>query len=403
MLNIIIHGASGRMGRTIAAMALEHPDDFNVVAGIDKFPDGAGDVPFPVYASFDACAEDCDCIIDFSLAEALPGVIEAACAKQSALVVATTGLTDADHERMQAASAIVPIFNATNMSLGINLMIDLIKQAAAFFGDGFDIEILEKHHKIKVDAPSGTAMTLAKEVASVFPEGRDFVFDRHAVRQKRGQRELGISAVRGGTVVGEHDVMFLGEDEIFEITHKAYSKRVFGSGALRAAKFVAGLPPRLYSMSDIMAAEKAITNASLERDQCVVTLSSVPYEMSVTPDVFDAVAAAGVNVDMISQSMPQNGAVDIAFTLPEAQLSKAMQALSVFPFAIGQCDAMAKLCVEGAGMEHRPGVAAGVFRVLANAGIAIRLITTSETKIAVCLEQKDAQAALDAINAAFQL
>lgn len=403
MIDLIIHGVAGRMGSTIAEMALQKPDVFRIAAGIDKFAQKVADAPFPVYTTFDDCAEACDCIIDFSLPEALPGVIEAACAKKSALVIATTGMRASDLERIKAASAIIPIFMASNMSLGVNLQIDLIKRAATFFGDAFDIEIVEKHHNIKVDAPSGTAMTLAREIASTFPDGKDFVFNRHDSRQRRDKREIGIHAVRGGTIVGEHDVSFFGEDECLTIEHKAYSKRVFGAGALRAAAFVSGLPAKLYSMSEMLAEEKAITNANLESDQSIITLHKVPFGQNALASLFETVAACGVNVDMISQSIPKDGFVDIAFTLPGAAMKDAVAALSAFPYVYEQRDAMAKLCIEGAGMEHRPGVAASVFRVLADAGIALELVTTSETKIAICLSQDDSEKALAATNAAFSL
>ncbi len=247
--NIILSGASGKMGGVLARLIAAR-DNCATVAGLDIADNTAG--AFPVYANPADCREQADVLIDFSHPAALPKVMEIAKARHLPVVLATTGYDDAQIEEIRALAQTVPVFFSANMSLGVNLLSALVKKAAAVLGDSFDIEIVEKHHNQKVDAPSGTALMLAnaaKEGLSFEPE---YVYERHSVRQKRDKKEIGISAVRAGTIVGEHDVIFGGQDEVITLSHLALSKDIFAHGAINAALFLVGKAPGLYSMEDML-------------------------------------------------------------------------------------------------------------------------------------------------------
>lgn len=249
MINIILSGANGKMGKVISRLAL-NDSDVNICAGFDI--NTAGGDGFPVYSEPKSFKGECDAIIDFSHPSALTPVLGFAAEKKRPIVVATTGLSDADIAKLKAASASIPVFFSANMSIGVNLLIDLVCRTAGALGDGFDIEIVEKHHNQKIDAPSGTALAIANAIAQSSDENLEYVYDRHSARRKRGKQEIGMHAVRGGTIVGEHSVIFAGNDEIIEIKHSAMSKEIFAVGALRAAKYIIGKPAGMYSMKDML-------------------------------------------------------------------------------------------------------------------------------------------------------
>ena len=250
MIKIIIHGCNGHMGRVVALAALEAPD-FEVLAGVDP-AEAAGEKPFPVYRNLESCGEKADVVIDFSHAEALPSLLKGAVQKGLPLVIATTGLSSEEKKLIEAKSAVIPIFQASNMSLGINLVSELIRKAALVLGSAFDIEIIEKHHNLKKDAPSGTALSLADSINSSFANPKKQVFGRHGRNERRSLEEIGIHAVRGGTIVGEHTVLFAGKDEVVEIKHTAYSKQIFAAGALKAARFIKDKPAGFYTMKELI-------------------------------------------------------------------------------------------------------------------------------------------------------
>lgn len=249
MIKLILSGANGKMGRVIALCAAER-NDCTVVAGIDPNT-GAGD-GFHVFASAAECDVPADVIIDFSHPSALEPLLELALRRSLPVVVATTGLSAEQVEKVHEAAKSIPVFYTANMSLGVNLMVELAKTAARVLGTSYDIEIVERHHNQKIDAPSGTALMLADQISSVLPEQPQYVYDRHSQRQKRSQNEIGLHAVRGGTIVGDHEVIFAGRDEVLTISHSAASKEVFATGALRAALFLAGQPAGLYTMADLI-------------------------------------------------------------------------------------------------------------------------------------------------------
>lgn len=251
MLKLIISGVNGRLGQTLIS-SVQEIQDMEIVAGVDIMP-AAIQNPFPVYTQINDIAEQADVVIDFSRPEALPSILDYVRQHKMGAVLCTTGYTDTDKQMIADAAKDVPLFFSANMSLGVNLQIALAQKAAEILRDDFEIEIIEKHHNKKVDSPSGTALVIAETInKEVFADSKELVFGRHSKNDKRSKDEIGIHAVRGGTVVGEHDILFLGPDEIIEINHRALSKQVFAQGALRAARFIHGNPPSLYSMSDIM-------------------------------------------------------------------------------------------------------------------------------------------------------
>lgn len=248
MLNVILHGCNGRMGEVLSNL-IKSDDGVTIVAGIDT---KVSPKEYPVYDSFDKLKEKGDVIIDFSTAAAMDNLL-AYCEKtHTPLVLCTTGLSEKQLKRIDDLSKVSAVLKSANMSLGINVLVKLLKNVAStLYDNGFDIEILEKHHNQKLDAPSGTALILADAVKEELGDV-NYTFDRSKERKKRDKNEIGISSVRGGSVVGEHDVMFLGLDECIEIRHSAYSRTIFAKGALSAAKFLKDKKNGKYDMSDVI-------------------------------------------------------------------------------------------------------------------------------------------------------
>ena len=248
MIKAIICGASGKMGGFVAN-ACKEDGEIQVVAGIDKVNIGQD---FPIFDSFSKVNCEADVIIDFSNPALLDDILNYAVSKNIPVVLATTGYSQAQIEQINNASKSIPVFFTFNMSLGVNLICSLAKKAASILGNGFDVEIIEKHHNLKIDAPSGTAIMLANAVNSCFDNQKVYEYDRHSKRQKRSNNEIGIHSIRGGTIVGEHDVIFAGHDETITISHSAASKEVFAVGSVKAAKFIFGKKAGIYDMNSIM-------------------------------------------------------------------------------------------------------------------------------------------------------
>ncbi|MBQ3093552.1 MAG: 4-hydroxy-tetrahydrodipicolinate reductase [Clostridia bacterium] len=250
MTRLIISGCNGKMGRMLTA-CIANRCDCEIVAGFDiNVESTAG---YPVFSNPLNCNIEADAIIDFSHPSALNGVLNYAKLNALPVVVATTGLTAEQIADVRAMADNVPVFFSANMSLGISLLAELARKAAALLGGEFDVEIVEKHHNQKIDAPSGTALLLADALSEALPYEAEYVYDRHAVRQKRDTKEIGFSSIRGGTIVGEHDVIFAGRDEVITLSHSAASKEVFAVGAINAALFLVGKAPGYYSMADLVA------------------------------------------------------------------------------------------------------------------------------------------------------
>lgn len=249
MIKVILSGCNGKMGQVICRM-LQDDETVRVVCGIDLSP--AEQNGFPVVSRPSEVTVEADILIDFSHFSALDPLLEFALKTKTPVVVATTGLSREQKDRLAAASKDIPVFFSPNMSLGVSLIIEIAQKAAQVLERGFDIEIIEKHHSQKLDAPSGTALLIADAINEALSSKKEYVYDRHSSHRKRGTQELGIHTLRGGTIVGEHSVIFAGADEIIEIKHTAASREIFASGAVSAAKFLAGKSAGLYTMRDLV-------------------------------------------------------------------------------------------------------------------------------------------------------
>ncbi len=250
MINIALVGANGKMGQVITRL-VNDTDDARISFGIDLNTQKNSD--YPVYTSFNDAQEDCDIIVDFSHPSSLESTLEYSLKNKKGVVIATTGLSSQQIESIKAAAKSVPVFFSANMSLGVNLLIQLAKKATTLLEENFDIEIIEKHHNLKIDAPSGTALAIADAINETSVNSNEYVYDRHSTRKKRSKSEIGIHSLRGGTIVGEHSVIFAGNDEIIELKHTATSKDIFAVGAVKAARFLFGKNAALYDMNSLIA------------------------------------------------------------------------------------------------------------------------------------------------------
>lgn len=253
MVKVIMHGCNGKMGQVITKL-IEEDAEIEIVAGVDVSDHIQN--AYPVYKAISECDAEADAVIDFASAKAVDALLDYCVEKQIPCVLCTTGLSAKQLAHVEEASKKVAVLRSANMSVGVNLLMKLLTEASPILAEaGFDIEIVEKHHNLKVDAPSGTAIALADAVNDAFEEKYEYVYDRSARRERRPKKEIGISAVRGGTIVGDHDVIFAGADEVITFSHRAYSRAVFGKGAIQAAKYMKGKPAGLYNMSNVIDGE----------------------------------------------------------------------------------------------------------------------------------------------------
>lgn len=253
MVKVILHGCNGKMGQVINGICAED-SSIEIVAGIDVY-DGI-DNPYPVFKQITDCQTPADVIVDFSNAKAVDALLDYSIQKRIPVVLCTTGLSEIQLAKVQKTSEQIAILKSANMSLGINTLLDLLKKAVQVLAPaGFDMEIVEKHHNQKLDAPSGTALALADCMNDALEQSYEYKYDRSKQRQKRAKNEIGIASVRGGNIVGEHEVIFAGTDEVITFRHTAHSKAVFAKGAVEAAKFLAGKKAGVYDMADVIAAK----------------------------------------------------------------------------------------------------------------------------------------------------
>ena len=249
-LRILMNGCCGYMGRCIAAMCKKDPE-IDVVCGI-YISDNTEGLDFPVFSDASAVDVDFDVIVDFSHFSCIPKIVEFAVSRKKPIVCCTTGLTEEHLKLLDDASKEIPVFKSANMSLGINVMIALCRKMTNLLYPDYDIEIVEAHHNRKLDAPSGTALMIADAIKDEIDNEVNYVYDRQSVRRKREQTDIGISSIRGGNIVGEHEVMYIGGEEILKISHSAQTRDVFARGALAAARFVFGKEPGYYDMTDMI-------------------------------------------------------------------------------------------------------------------------------------------------------
>lgn len=254
MVKMIMHGCNGKMGRVITEICRED-SEIEIVAGIDPYT--GVENAYPVFSSIEECKAEADVVVDFAAASAVDSLLNYCVKRRLPVVLCTTGLNEAQLAKVEETGRQVAVLKSANMSLGVNTLMELLQSAAKVLAPaGFDIEIVEKHHNQKVDAPSGTALALADSINQALDQAYEYKYDRTQERKKRDKKEIGIQAVRGGNIVGEHEVIFAGMDEVIEIKHTAYSKAIFGKGAVEAAKFLAGKPAGKYDMKDVIAAGK---------------------------------------------------------------------------------------------------------------------------------------------------
>ena len=404
MINVIVCGANGKMGQLVAS-EVNKTKDMQVVAGVDAMPNIIQN-DFPVFESIDECSSiQADAIVDFSRPEAMPKNLEYAKNNGLYIIIATTGFSKEEKQHIADMSAYVPIFFAANMSLGVNLQMQLCASAANFLGKSVDIEIVEKHHNRKVDSPSGTALALADSINSVFDDEYTYVCGREGHCGKRTKTEIGIHAVRGGTYCGEHSVMFIGEDEVVEINHIAQSRQIFSNGAVRALRYMQCKDKGLYSMRDIVNESRTVTNLLVETDTAIAMLVSLPHKMSIVAEIFSKISDAHISVDIISQSPPIDGKVNLAFSMEEKNLAEATAILQKMdiPLSINSMTKLTKVTIEGEGMEKQRGVAAKLFKALAEQNVEVQIVTTSETKISFCVNRDDEAKAVSVVESTFHL
>ena len=398
MTSIIINGACGKMGRVVTEVAAAQ--GISVVAGVDRYAAGAK-AYYPLYENIEDCKLQADVLVDFSRPDALQGLLNYCIQRKMGLVLATTGYNEDELAAIGRAAEVIPVFKTANMSVGVNIMLDLVRKAAMSLPE-FDIEIVEKHHNAKVDAPSGTALLIADAMKEVCMTNKEYVFGRHTKTQRRQREEIGIHAVRGGTVTGEHEVYFFGNDEVVTITHQAASRKIFAIGAIKAAEYLVGRKPGLYDMQDVLLAQSGVTNLYIDPGQTLLTLRGLPFG-ALPARVFEALAGADVSVDMISQTAPCAGKLDLSLTVSANNVKKARDVLKELKLSPEQDEDIAKVVIEGSGMERQTGIAAGVFGALDEAGVYPSLISTSETKIGLIVKKAEAEAAVVAIKQKYAL
>ena len=401
MLRIILSGCMGKMGRVIISETQKN-DDFTVVAGVDKMAKNAIGFDFPVYSDISKCKEQADVIIDFSRPEALPQLLRYAQKNQVPMVLSSTGYNANDISAIEYASENVAIMRSSNMSVGINLLMELSKSATNILHSNFDIEIEERHHNQKVDAPSGTAIMLADAINQAAGGDLEYVYDRHESRTARAKRELGLHALRGGTITGEHTVVFAGSDEVIELTHKAYSRNIFALGALRAAKFIVNIPCGLYNMGSLLTQQNIVTNAYSSESDAIISISNIK-KPSLISDIFRLLKENEIMVDIISQTVPVNSVYTLSFSVSKPLAHKAFELVKSITSdeTMDMLEHIAKVTIEGSGMAHHAGVSGDIFDTLAQRDIPVLLITTSETKITCCIPVEYKDAALEALKECF--
>lgn len=402
MVRVILNGCGGRMGQVLTNL-IGGMTDMEVVAGVDVVEAAR---PYPVFPNLESCPLEADVLIDFSIPKTMHAYLPVAVARKLAVVVATTGLGPAELDLLERAASDIAVFRSANMSVGINLVQQLLQSTAKVLGDRYDIEIVEKHHRLKKDAPSGTALMLAESINAVRPRKLRYVCGREGPDTLRQNDELGIHSLRGGTIVGEHEVTFAGQDEVITIAHHAFSRQVFATGAIAAARYAVRRKPGLYSMQDMINESSAVTTLCTHVDEVLVSLEELPRDMRMISDLYGSLAANDVFIDMISHTGAANGHLSISFTINTKDRVKTESVLRDLAAShdgvrYGIVDDITKLTVEGPGMEFQSGIAYRVFSCMADAGIPILAVTTSESKISCVTPSAEAAKAVSTIKGEF--
>lgn len=399
MIKIIINGIGGQVGNILSAL-IKKNEKLQLIGGVDMFAKQEN-YDIPVFTSFEECDLVADVIIDFSRPTALDGIL-AYCLKVKAnAVLATTGYSVEQQQKIDEASKKIAIFQTSNMSLGVSLLIGLAKDAARFLGNNYDIEILEYHHNLKVDSPSGTALSLANGINEVFENKKEYVYGRHGKDDKRMPKDIGIHAIRGGTIVGKHDVMYIGTNEIVTLSHEAHSRGVFANGAMRAAEFMADKKHGKYDMNDIIGKDFSVTIVSGTDNITLLSLTDISLDK--VNKLLSELSVNEINLDMISQTLTSTGTANISFTFDSAKEQIAKKLLEQLKLSYDLKSNSAKLLIEGAGMEHQYGIASEILNLMQGQNITIYAITTSETKIALCVDSANLKKGEELIKTHFSV
>lgn len=389
MIRVIICGINGKMGQVLAATVRKN-ERTELTAGIDVIPD-AFDNGVPVFTNISECNAEADVIIDFSRPSALKGNLKYAEEHGIPVIIATTGCSAEERAMIKSYSEKIPVFFSANMSLGVNMQFELVREVSDFYGDAADIEIVERHHNLKVDAPSGTAVALADIINASHGDGLSYKYGRTPQDGRRAKNELGIHSVRGGTIVGEHDVMFITDSEVLTISHSAQTKQVFADGAVRAAEYIVGCKPGLYSMKDIVYQTKTVTSINRTDNISLITVRG-GSGAGFACEILESVAREGIVVDVII--MAESGG--ISFSVPDKDMRRAMELLENHDACV--VSGLSKISVEGLGMELMHGVATRLFSALKSGGVEVRAVTTSQTQMEFIVDNCCAQAAMDAVQ-----
>ena len=402
MTRVILNGCSGRMGTVITEL-IAKIEGIEIVAGIDVKETQRD---YPVYTSLQSCTDIADVIIDFSSPEGLSTWLPTAVSRKIPCVVATTGLSSDQIQLLEEASTTIAIFRSGNMSLGINLVQQLLQSATKVLGDRFDIEIIEKHHNLKKDAPSGTALMLADSINAVKIAKLQYVNGREGNDALRKSNEIGIHAVRGGTIVGQHEVTFAGQDELITIGHQAFSRQVFATGAIAATQYIHRQKHGMFSMQDMINESSAVTTLYTFPEEVLVSVDSLPREMAVISELYEILAKNDIFIDMISHTGASNGHISVSFTIKskDRQITETLlQQLKIShpDIRFDIMDNITKLTVEGPGMEFQSGIAYRVFSCMAKANIPIYAVTTSESKISYVSPTADTERSIAIIKEEF--
>ncbi len=389
MIRVIICGINGKMGQVLSA-TVNKSASTELAAGVDIAPDAIKN-SVPVFKSMEECSVEADVIIDFSRPSALPGNLKYAKEHNIPIIIATTGCTAEDRARICEASEHIPVFFSANMSLGVNMQFELVREVADFYGDAVDIEIVERHHNLKVDAPSGTAVALADIINTSHNGQLKYKYGRSPQDGRRQKSELGIHSIRGGTFVGEHDVMFITDSEVLTISHAAQTKQVFADGAVRAAEYIVDREPGLYSMKDIVYQTRTVTSVERTDNISLITVrGGTGAEFACA--ILENVAKEGIVVDVII--MAEGGG--ISFSVPDKDERRTMELLKDRDAYVAR--GLSKISVEGLGMELMHGVATRLFSALRNGGVDVRAVTTSETRMEFIVDSCYAEAAVQAVE-----
>jgi 4-hydroxy-tetrahydrodipicolinate reductase len=404
MLRVILHGCCGSMGQAFISHAATDAEVL-VVAGVDP-AHPSKPASFPIFKKLMDCPVEADVVIDFSAPSALPDLLEGVEEKGIPVIIGTTGYSDDEQAMIRHKSLTCAIFRATNLSRGESVISDLARNAAVALGEEFDIEITDKHHRRKVDAPSGTAYALADAINKELLQSKHYIFGRYGRMAQRSRREIAIHAIRGGSIVGEHEVLFAGDGESVIVKHIAHSNHIFAVGAIRAARFMLRKSSGYYTMKDLILENSAITNVYMSDDESLITLNRLPDVPQTISRLFKCLGEGSINIDMISQTAPLDNRVSISFTLSRSDADKAMTLVTALceEFAGSTVDILrqcTKITVEGAGMERQSGVASRIFDIMAASRIPIKSVTTSETKISYVIGKDETARALEAIQQTF--